>query len=444
MLPTPRLLLLLLIGAPFIAAGVVARPLSGLALAYLLVIAGITLSDLLFSHRPRQIEVERIHDQRLSLGAANLITIIVANAGERPLRFTIRDEYPHEIAADNNYLSGVAEPYNVAEMRYHLYPLRRGDYNFGDIVMRYRGVLGMIERQVRYPAAGTIRVYPNVLEMRKYDLLARKGLLTEIGLRPARVYGQGGEFERLRDYTTDDEYRRIDWKATARRGKPIAADFETERSQHVLCAIDTGRLLAAPVGDPALGIGAGLSRLDYVINTALLLSYVAALKGDQIGMLTFADQIGTYLAPHRGKAQFQTMLETLYNLQTQQVEADYAGALGYLSHKQRRRSLVILFTDLVTAEASRPLVAHLSRLARRHLPICVMISDPNVASTAYYPADDSRALYRRAVAEKLLDERQVILDTLQRSGVITIDVPADRLTVAVINTYLRLKAQARL
>jgi uncharacterized protein (DUF58 family) len=302
--------------------------------------------------------------------------------------------------------------------------------------MRYHSQFQTFVRQVRYPVQAEVKVYPNVLEIRKYDLMARKGMLYELGLRQARIFGTGTEFERLREYNTDDEFRRINWKATARRGKPIAAEFETERSQYVMSVIDTGRLMRPPIGD--------LAKLDYVINTALLLSYVAILKGDHVGLLTFADDVGTYLRPRRGKGQFYLMLEALYNVQFQGVEADYARGLSYLSLKNKRRSLVVLFTDLVTLDAARPLIAHLSRLSKRHLALCVTISDPNITRVTGQPAENSDALYQRAVAEMLMDERQVVLDTLNRHGVLTLDVPADKLTISVINTYLRLKQMGQL
>jgi uncharacterized protein (DUF58 family) len=255
----------------------------------------------------------------------------------------------------------------------------------------------------------------------------------ELGLRAARVYGQGSEFERLREYNPDDEFRRINWKATARRGRPIAAEYETERSQYVISVIDSGRLMRPPIGD--------LAKLDYVINTSLLLSYVATLKGDHVGMLTFADDVRTYLGARRGKGQFYRMLEALYNVQFEQVESDYARALSYLAARNKRRSLVVVFTDLVTLDAAKPLIAHMGRLARHHLPLCVTISDPNITDLAAQAPDHSRAVYQRAVAEMLLDERRVVLDTLQRSGVLTLDVPADQLSVSLINKYLELKGR---
>ncbi|NTW00213.1 MAG: DUF58 domain-containing protein [Oscillochloris sp.] len=436
MLPTPRLLILLLLAAPLVAGAAMARPLIWLALLYVLVLAGVVISDLLITPGSGQIEVERINDSKLSLGAENLVTVLLSNTSARALRFTLRDEYPSLIPSDAQFISGELPAYTVFEARYHLRPLRRGDYQFGDVVLRYHSLLGTIVRQARYPATAAVRVYPNVLELRKYDLLARRGLLYEQGLRSARVYGQGNQFERLREYSPDDEFRRINWKATARRGRPITAEFEVERSQHVICLIDTGRLMAPPLGE--------IAKLDYVINTALLLGYVATLKGDYVGMLTFADEVGTFLAPQRGRAQFQRMIEALYNVQAEAVESDHAVALSYLQRKVSRRSLVILFTDLSTPDAARPLIAHMARLGRQHLPVCVTISDPNVSAAVGMPVRDGRAAYTRAVAEQLRNERQTILDTLGRSGVVPVDVPADKLTISVVHTYLRLKAQGRL
>jgi uncharacterized protein (DUF58 family) len=433
MIPTFRLLLFLLLGSLLVAGVALAPVLLWLAIGYLLAVAALVVVDYVVTTKPAELEAERINDTKLSIGAENLITVLLANRSRRPISFQLRDEYPYQFITDAVTLAGEVAPYDIHEARYHVRPLQRGDYRFGDINIRYRSMLRTFVRQARYPATAPVKVYPNVLDVRKYDLLARKGLLFELGLRAARIFGTGTEFERLREYNADDEFRRINWKATARRGKPIAAEYETERSQYVMSVIDTGRLMRPPIGD--------LAKLDYVINTALLLSYVATLKGDHVGLLTFADDVGTYLAPKRGKGQFYRMLEALYNVQFEPVEADYGQALAYLGVKHKRRSLVILFTDLVTLDAAKPLIAHMARLAQRHLPLCVVISDPNIMRLAAQLPRDSDGVYQRAVAEMLIDERQVVLDTLNRSGVLTIDVPADKLSVSVINKYLELKGR---
>lgn len=433
MIPTLRLLMFLLLGSAIVAGAAFAPILIWLAVAYLVLVGTLVLADYQMTPKPSELEIERINDSKLSLGAENLITLLMSSRADRPVQFKLRDEFPYQFASDAVTLGGKVAPYEVAEARYHLRPNQRGDYQFGETNLRYPSVLKTFVRQARFPTAAGVKVYPNVLDVRKYDLLARRGLLHEIGLRAARVYGAGTEFERLREYNTDDEFRRINWRATARRGKPIAAEYETERSQYIVSVIDTGRLMRPPIGD--------LAKLDYVINAALLLSYVAGLKGDFTGLLTFADDVRTYLAPKRGKGQFYHMLEALYNVQYEPVEADYATALAYLGVKHKRRSLIILFTDVVTLDAARPLIAHMARLAQHHLPLCVVISDPNVTELAEQTPEDSESIYQRAVAEMLLDERQVVLDTLNRSGVLTLDVPADKLSVSLINKYLELKGR---
>ncbi len=441
MIPTFRLLLFLLLGALLVAGVALAPALLWLALAYIVAVGALVAADYAVTTRPGAIEVERINDSKLSLGAENAITLLLANRGQRPISFELRDEFPYQFISDAATLKGAIAAYDIHEARYHLRPLQRGNYQFGDINIRYLSALRTFVRQARYPAEAQVKVYPNVLDVRKYDLLARRGLLFELGLRANRQFGAGTEFSRLREYNTDDEFRRINWKATARRGKPIAAEYETERSQYIISMIDTGRLMRPPIGDPSTGSGHGLAKLDYAINTALLLSYVATLKGDHVGLLTFADDVRTYLAPKRGKGQFYHMLEALYNVQFEPVEADYGQALAYLGVKHKRRSLVIMFTDLVTLDAAKPLIVHMARLAQRHLPLCVVISDPNITRLAAQPPRDSDTVYQRAVAEMLLDERRVVLDTLNRSGVLTLDVPADKLTVSVINKYLELKGR---
>jgi uncharacterized protein (DUF58 family) len=269
--------------------------------------------------------------------------------------------------------------------------------------------------------------------VRKYDLLLRNNRLWELGLRNARIYGHGTEFERLRDYQPDDDYRRIDWKATARRAKPVSVEYETERSQNIVTLLDVGRMMRSPVGDVA--------KLDYAINAVLLLAYVAAQKGDKVGLLTFADSVQSWIAPRSGKVQFQRMLEQLYAVEGQAVEADYAAGLGYFSLKQSRRCLAIIFTDLSGGVGAEVLAAQLGRLRRRHLPLLVTIGDPTVERLARQPITGSASLYQRVVAEQLLDERSLALDELRKRGVLTLDVPADELSIAVIDRYLELKAR---
>ena len=433
MIPSRRLLILLLLGIVPVVAAAVRGNLWLIVFLYLALIAGFVYLDWRFTPKPTTLEIARINEPKLSIGVPNKITLALHNGSDRTLNMTLRDEFPLDFPSDALYLNTKLAPDEVQELEYHVRPLKRGDYRFGNINVRYGSALGSFIRQTAIPFEEVVKVYPNVMDVRKYDMLARKGMLFELGLRSAKVYGSGTEFERLRDYTPDDEFRRINWKASARRNKLIAAEYETERSQYVMAVLDTGRLMRPTIGD--------LAKLDYAINAALMLSYVAMIKGDYIGMLSFADHVGRYVQPRRGKAQFYQMLEMLYNLPSQPVEPDYGRALSYLGLKNKRRSLVVLFTDLSTSDAARPLINHLGRLAKTHLPVCVVMSDPNVVEYAGKEVTASHDVYERAVAEMVLDERRVVLDTLNQAGVYTIDVPANKLTVAVINKYLELKGK---
>ncbi len=272
--------------------------------------------------------------------------------------------------------------------------------------------------------------------MRRYDLLLKRNRLQELGLRSTRQFGEGTEFERLRDYLPDDEYRRIDWKATARRHHPVTVEYQTERSQNVIAVLDTGRMMQSPVAD--------MAKLDYVVNAVLLLGYVATGKGDKVGLLTFANDVDSWLNPRQGRGQFYRMLELLYGVEAQPVEPDYRRALTYLAHKQRKRALVVIFTDLSGGASMEALVSHASVLARRSLPLVVTISDPDVVAASQQTPTDSLSVYQRTAAARLLDERQLALDQLRRQGVLTLDVPANQLSIAVINRYLELKAKTLL
>jgi uncharacterized protein (DUF58 family) len=281
-----------------------------------------------------------------------------------------------------------------------------------------------------------VKVYPNLLEVRRYDLLLHRNRLQEMGLRHTRMFGEGTEFERLREYMPDDEYRRIDWNATARRNRPVTIEYQTERSQSVMAVIDTGRMMLSPV--------AQIAKLDYVINTVLLLAYVATGRGDQMGMMTFADDVTRYLSPRQGRGQFYRMLELLYAVEAQPVEPDYQRALSYLALKQRKRALVVIFTDLTSGMSMQSLVRQVSLLRRSSLPLVVTISDPDIHAAAQQRPQDSLSVYQRAIASQLLDDRRVILDSLRQRGVLTLDVPADQLSITVINRYLELKGKIRL
>ena len=436
MLPTFRALLLILIAAPIMALGAWIPFMEWVAWGYALFVIAVMFLDWRIAGDIQQFELRREHDNKLSLGAENPIRVRLRNRSWRRVSFTVRDEPPEQFKIEQRTMEGQVAPRGTWEQVYHVRPLRRGDYQFGDLTLRWLGPLGLILRQAKVEAKGPVKVYPNLLDVRRYDLLLRRNRLQEMGLRTTRQFGEGTEFERLREYLPDDEYRRINWKATARKNFPVTTEYQTERSQQVIAVLDVGRMMQSPVAD--------IAKLDYVVNAVLLLTYVATGKGDRVGMLSFADDVQHYLSPRQGRGQFYRTLELLYAVEAQPVEPDYRKALAYLAVKQRRRALVVVFTDLTGGVSLNSLVAQMAMLARSSLPLLVTISDPDVVNASQMKPSDSLGVYQRAAASQLLDERRVVLDSLRQRGVLTLDVPANQLSMSVINRYLELKGRMQL
>lgn len=444
-MPTSRLLLLTLVAAPLLALAEVVPIFAIVAVLYLAAVTGLALLDVRLMDRPAAFLIERRHDQRLSLGADNLVTVHVRHRGQRDTIIQLRDEPPDEwLGNQATGTSGVAPPLFTAALpahteqtfRYTVRPLRRGDYRFERVTLRWLGPLGLVRRQHTYDHTQPVQVYPNVLEVRKYDLLLRRNRLQDIGLRVARRFGEGREFERLREYLPDDDFRHISWKATARQHKPITVAFESERSQTIFVAFDVGRMMNAPVGE--------MTRLDYVINAVLLFSYVMLGKGDRVGMLTFADTVTNYIAPKAGRAQFYRMLDLLYRVEAQPIEPDYRRALSYLKSRQHRRALVVVFTDLTGGVSMQQLAAGVVGLRPPHLPLVVTISDPVLKDLSTTLPENEMDVYERAAAQRVLDDRRAVLQRLEMQGAMTLDVPATQLSAAVINKYLEIKGRGGL
>lgn len=436
MLPSTRGVLVLLFAAPLIALGAFIRGFEWAGWVYVLLVLVMFFADWRMAGNIKRFDVERKHENKLSLGVQNPVMVNVRNRLRRGTSFKVRDEAPEAFQIETRVMQGSVPPLGMWSHIYHLQPLRRGDYAFGNITMRWMGPLGLVYRQGVLNMAESVKVYPNLMDVRKYDLMLRRNRLQEMGLRHTRMFGEGTEFERLREYLPDDEYRRINWKATARRHRPVTVQYQTERSQTVFAVLDTGRMMQSPVAD--------IAKLDYAVNAVLFLGYVATGKGDRVGVMSFADDVSHYLAPKQGRGQFYRMLEILYAVDAQQVEPNYRKALTYLAVKQRRRALVVIFTDLSSGASLDSLVAQVSLLARTSLPLVVTISDPDVHAAASHIPKDTLSVYQRASASHMLDERRVVLDTLRTRGVLTLDVPANQLSLAVINRYLELKGRTML
>ena len=428
-LPTRRLLAALAALSPlFLLSTPLALAANGLLLAA-------AAADALLAPRRRDLRVERRSPARLSLGATGEETLVLRNAGPRDARLRVTDDLPTILVREGEEVREVVVPAGrEAEVSWTVRAEERGDAVLGDVHLRVTGPLGLVWLQRREPRADAIRVQPGVLEVRRYRLLGLRHRLHEAGIRNVRQRGEGGAFESLREYVRGDDPRTLDWKASARRGSLTVRQYEAERRQNVMLAIDAGRLMTQKV--------AGRERIDFALSSALLLADVASLHGDRVGLLVFADRVEQYLPPAR--ASLSRLADALGAVQARMVEPNYPAAFTYLAAQLRRRSLLVMFTDVIDVEASGALVSHLMRAAGRHLPLAVAIRNPELEATATAPAEDEAAVFRRVAAEELLQARAAALTAMQRAGVLVADTRPQDAVPAAVNKYLEVKRRALL
>jgi uncharacterized protein (DUF58 family) len=444
--PTARLLLVALAGiAPIGLSGAHSTALV-LAGIWLLAVALLAIIDARFTPTAAGLRWSREHEDKLSLGVWNPVVLRAVCDLDRPVRLRVRDAVPVLLSARGEQGAGACPAAGEWSLSYSVFPLHRGDYALGPLSVRYLGPLGLAWRQHEVDLRDDVKVYPNLRSVRSYETLLRRGRVAEIGLRNTRRWGEGSEFERLRVYTPDDEFRRIDWKATARRHLPIVVDYQLERNQTILLALDTGRLMANRLPLPAEDdtVPNALTRLDHSLNAALLLTYAAQEYGDRVGLLAFSDRVSRWVTPRAGRPQLVRVTEEMYNLEPEPTATDFIGAIGYLATRNPRRSLIVFFTDIAEPDSARELVGQIGHLVPRHLPLVVTMQDPSIRALAALPLTSADNVYRRAVATRLLDSRAEVLLALKAQGALTLDVPADRITPSVINRYLEVKARSEL
>jgi uncharacterized protein (DUF58 family) len=269
--------------------------------------------------------------------------------------------------------------------------------------------------------------------MRKYQLMAISNRLSEVGVKKVRRLGHSMEFEQIKEYVQGDDYRTLNWKATARKGQLMVNNFTDEKSQQVYCVIDKGRVMKMPFE--------GLSLLDYAINASLVLSNVALTKQDKAGLVTFSERVGAFLVANKNATQMQSILDVLYNQKTRYLESDFEQLYIMLRRKVSQRSLVVLFTNFESLSGLRRQLPYLRKISRHHLLVTVFFENTELKSLLEKPAKTVEEVYTKTIAEKFSLEKRLIAKELQQHGILSILTPPEQLTVNTINKYLELKAK---
>ncbi|MFN8221204.1 MAG: DUF58 domain-containing protein [Fimbriimonadales bacterium] len=384
----------------------------------------------------RHLQISRSFDPVLSVRTANRIVVKVVNDGVEEIRGTLRDEPPPGFGASRREFALDVRPGRQAQVEYLLTPTERGGDFFRGSFLRQECPLGLAERIVRLPTEQPVRVYPNVLALKEFDLLKQRGRLNQMGIRKSRVRGLGSEFESLRDYGEGDDFRKIDWKATARRGKLVVRQYEQERNQAVVICLDIGRRMLSEID--------GVTKLDLALDAILMLAHAATHGGDNVGLLVYADRVRRYIPPGKGRGQSAAIIEAVHDLVAEPIESDHGAAFAYLGSRWKRRSLLVAFADADDRESAEGLTAAIGPVARRHLTLLARVADPRLNEAVGSPLTDSEALYLRSAGLLLKDDRRDAAMVFEAANLHTLEAEPQDLTGALVSYYFLVKERSLL
>lgn len=436
--PSQRLLYLSLI--PLIASlSVVFFPELALVAGLLfLVLIIVSIVDLFTIVGSSSFRVTRQVLKIASLGKKHDCLLTVANHSKNSCSVKVRDDVPNEFEADVEQFEHNFQPRSRTSFEYQFVAAERGRFDMKCIFLQVKSRLSLWNAFIDRDTHDEIFVYPDMKQISQYDLLARTNRLNLMGVRKSRMIGQDNEFERLRDYTMDDNFKHIDWRTTARRRKLTVKDFQENQSQRIIFLVDCGRMMT--------GQSKGVDLFDQALNATLMLSYVALRQGDSVGMICFSDTIHNYIPPRAGVKHINRLLHASFDQRASFVESRYDEAFLYLRKHCLKRSLVILISNVIDKMNADQIVQYMSNLTTSHLPLGVLLRDHQMFEAIDNhlerpAAKDSDRYFSAAAAANIVNWRHQVVTDLQHNGVLALDVFPEQLTTGLINSYLEIKAK---
>jgi len=402
------------------------------AIVVLLFAAISVLLDFYLLYRQNNgVEAERAVGERLSNGDENKIAIHLKNNYDYKILCTIIDELPYQLQEREWHRELQIDANAKTVLEYFIKPLERGEYDFGNINVYVDGPLKLVRRRYIFSQEKTVKVYPSYIQMRRYQLHAIGSHLQDAGVKRMRKIGHSMEFEQIKEYVRGDDYRTINWKATARKGDLMVNNYTDERSQQIYCLINKGRVMKMPFE--------GMTLLDYAINASLVLSNVALQKQDRAGLITFAQQLDAFVLADKKPTQINNILETLYKQQTNFLEPDFEKLFSVVRNRITQRSLLVLFTNFESFESLERELPSLKKLAHYHLLMVVFFENTELKELTESKAATTEDIYIKTIAEKYRYEKQLIAKELQKHGIISVLSTPQGLTINSLNKYLELK-----
>jgi uncharacterized protein (DUF58 family) len=376
---------------------------------------------------------ERIIDDRLSNGDDNEVKIVLTNNYSINIKVKIIDELPFIFQIREFEINSQLEKTTTKIYSYNIKPVKRGEYQFGALNIYVSSILNIVSRRFRFDQDKNVAVYPSYIQMKKYQIMAVSNRLVEIGIKKIRRIGHSMEFEQIKEYVQGDDYRTINWKATARKRQLMINHYVDEKAQQIYSIIDMGRTMKMPFEK--------MSLLDYAINASLVISNIALLKQDKAGIVSFSNKVVSVLAAERNPLQRKKIVELLYKQQTDFLESDYEKLSSVIKSKIKQRSLLLFFTNFETANSIRQQLKYFKSLASSHLLIVIFFKNTGLDEVIYNNANSLEEIYQKTIAEKFAFEKKIIQKELVIAGIQSVLTTPSQLSVTTINKYLELKAR---
>ena len=391
------------------------------------------LWDLIILHLPQhRIKIDRKYPDKLSNGDDNTFRIQLTSFFKMKVKARILEEIPTQLQMRGNEFNLSLLPRHTHEIEYTLSPKKRGIYSFGvcNVMVRH---IGLFERKFVLEESLDIPCYPSFIQMRKYQLLATTDRLVEMGVKRIRRIGSTMEFDHIREYVKGDEYKHMNWKASAKHHRLMVNQFQEEKSQPIYSFIDTGRVMRMPFN--------GMTLLDYAINSTLVLSNAAILKQDRAGMLTFSKTIDNHIPAEKNNKQMKLISDKLYGISTNFEESEFGNLYAFMRRTINKRSLIFLYSNFETLDALNRQMPYLRMMTKTHIIVAVVFKNTELTQLAKDAAKSPVDIYNKIIAEKFVFEKNLIIQELNRNGIQTIYTAPEDLSINSINKYLEIKAR---
>ena len=396
----------------------------------LLVIA-ILIDILLLYARRNSLEATRVVPERFSNGDENRVVVQMQNHYPFPIQARIIDEIPVQMQERKWERKINLQSNQAYDLEYKIRPVTRGEYVFGNINIYVNSPLRLVNRRFTFEQEQLVKVYPSYMQMKKFQLLAVSNRLQEVGVKKIRRLGHSMEFEQIKEYVRGDDYRTLNWKATARKNDLMVNNYTDERSQQIYCIINKGRNMKMPFD--------GMYLLDHAINAALVLCNVALSRQDKAGLITFAENLDVFIQADKKPTQVNLLLETLYNQKTRFLEPDFEKLFSVIRNRITHRSLLVLFTNFESIESLQREMPSLQKIAKYHLLLVVIFENTELKKLQSETASTMEDIYIKTIADKFTFEKKLMIRELQKNGILSILSTPENLTVNAINKYLEIK-----